>query len=428
MRTYIKDLKPGQIANIEGYVYKIRDQKTVQFLIIRDITGSLQISVDKEQMAKIFEISNTLTPHSFVKISGKVEDCPKAINGIELYPTSIIIDSIAEPLPIAEDSNLEQKLDYRWIDLRDPKNLLIFKTQTSLVEGMRQFLLKENFLEIHTPKITLGATESGASVFPVKYFDETAYLVQSPQFYKQMAMCAGLERYFEVAPCFRAERSFSPKHATEFTGFDVEMTGVESHEDLMKLEERMIVAGFEKVKQQYGEEIKKIYGMEIEIPKLPFPRISMEEIYEILQDKDIDILEGEDLDSESERVISEYMKKKTGSDFFFITDFPTELRCFYTMKNPKDKKKCLAFDLYYKGMEITSGARREHRYEELKQAIIEKNLKAEDLQYYLDFFKYGAPSHGGLGIGLERLTMLLLNISSIKETMFVFRGPNRVKP
>lgn len=154
MRTYIEDLKKGQSCNIEGYIYKIRDQKSVQFLLVRDVTGLIQVSIDKEQMIKIFETTKNLTPHSFVKISGKVESCPKAPNGIEIYPTAIIIDSIAEPLPIAEDSNLEQKLDYRWIDLREPKNLLIFKTQTALVEGMRQFLLKERFLEIHTPKIT----------------------------------------------------------------------------------------------------------------------------------------------------------------------------------------------------------------------------------------------------------------------------------
>jgi aspartyl-tRNA synthetase len=375
MKKYIKDLKKDEICHLEGYISRIRDQKSVQFLMFRDSTGVVQVSIDKEQMADVFKISEKLTIHSFIRLDGKVKECPKAPKGIEIIPTSIVIDSIAETLPIAEDSSLEQKLDYRWVDLRSPKNLLIFKAQTYLVEGMREYLLKEKFLEIHTPKITLGATESGASVFPVKYFDETAYLVQSPQFYKQMAMCSGLERIFEIAPCFRAERSFSPKHATEFTSIDIEMTGdIETHEEVMQLEEKMIVAGFEKVKKELGEEIKEVFDIDILTPKLSFPRITMEEIYEVLQDKGVDVLEGEDLDSESERIISEYMKKKTGSDFFFITEFPTELRCFYTMKKPGDKTKSLSFDLYYKGMEITSGARREHRYTELKQAIIDKHL------------------------------------------------------
>jgi aspartyl-tRNA synthetase len=430
MITKIKDLRPcEEIIEIRGWVDKIRDLKAVTFIIVRDITGMAQVSIDKETMSDLLPKIEGLTHESAIIVKGKVIDSPKVkLGGVEILPTDIEVESIAEFIPISQDSSIDQRLDYRWVDLRDPKKQLIFKVQTALVAGFREYIIKSDFIEIHSPKITGSPSESGASVFELKYFDEKAYLIQSPQFSKQMAITSGLERVFEIGPVFRAENSFTSKHTTEFTGVDIEMAHVESHEDVMRVEEEMLISGFTKVKQMYDKELKEMLGIDLIVPKAPFPRVTMDEIYDILFDEGYDIEIGEDLDSEAEKILSKYMLDKYQTPFYFITEFPTDLRCFYSMKIPSKPERTYTFDLYYKGIEITSGARREHRYEELKKNIEEKRLSTEQLQYYLDFFKFGAPSHGGFGIGLDRLTMLLLDLPTIKEAMYIFRGPTRLKP
>ena len=301
------------------------------------------------------------------------------------------------------------------------------KVQTKLVDAMRDFLLQHKFIEMHSPKIISQPSESGSDLFTLEYFGEKAYLTQSPQFYKQMAMASGLDRIFEIGPVFRAEKSFTNRHATEFTGLDIEMSWVSEAEEVMQLEEKLIAYSFEKVKEEFGEDIKRLFGTEIVVPKLPFPRMKMEQAIEILQDMDFDIEFGEDFATEHEKALGEYLVKKNGHEFYFITDYPADFRAFYHMRKP-NSNIAKGYDLYYKGMEITTGAVREHRYEVLKAQALEKGNSLSGIQFYLDFFKYGCAPHGGFGIGLDRITMLILNLSTIKESMYIFRGPTRIKP
>lgn len=430
MRTYIKDLKEksGQTAEICGFVEKFRDQKSVQFIIIRDITGAVQVTVDKASQENLLETTALLTTHSFVRVKGKViENAYVKLGGIEISPEEFVIESIAENLPIDADSNIDQKMDYRWVDLRSQKNALMMKVQTKFVEGARKFLLENGFLEMHSPKIISHPSESGSDLFTLDYFGEKAYLTQSPQFYKQMAMASGLDRIFEIGPVFRAEKSFTNRHTTEFTGIDLEISWVESLEDVMQIEENMIAYAFKEVKQAYGEEIQKLFGTELVVPTVPFPRMKMEKAIEILQDLDYDIEFGEDFATEHEKALGEYLVKKNGHEFYFITDFPSDFRAFY-QKRYEGTKITQSFDLYFKGMEITTGSLREHRYEQLTKQALEHGNTQENIQFYLDFFRYGCAPHGGFGIGLDRMTMLMLNLSSIKESMYIFRGPTRFNP
>ena len=421
---------------ISGFVDNIRNLQWVQFVIIRDDTSKVQVTIEKseEKNKEMVELIENLPLESTVKITGKVVESPKVkLNGMEIIPESIEITSKSEEeIPFnfkdLNNVNLDTRLDYRFIDLRNDKNMLIFKIQSDITKYMRQFLYEKDFTEIHTPKLIGAASESGSEVFEVKYFDDKAYLAQSPQFYKQMAMASGFNKIFEVAPVFRAENSNTSRHATEFTSFDVEMSYIDSFEDVMDLEAELIAYTFDKISKKYKEKIKEVFDMDIVVPKLPFPRLSLSDIYKELEERynyKVDDSEKTDLTTEAERLCYKLSKDKFNHEFLFVTDYPADKRAFYHMRDKNGL--LLGYDLIWRGVEITSGAQREHRYEEIEKNATEKGLK-DDVKFYLEFFKYGCPPHGGFGIGLDRLTMLLLGIPSVKESQFLFRGPNRLNP
>ena len=318
-------------------------------------------------------------------------------------------------------------MDFRWIDLRRDRNQLMLKLQTLLTASMREFLIERGFIEIHTPKLIGAASESGSDVFEVKYFDTKAYLAQSPQFYKQMAMAAGLDRIFETGPVFRAEKSYTNKHATEFTGFDLEFSYVTSAEDVMKMEEELLAYTFGKVAAAYGDPIRELFGKEVIVPSVPFPRIKLKDLYAELETRYgytvSDDAKG-DLTTDAEHLCAKFSMEKYGSEFLFITDYDAKERAFYHMRDEHGVP--MGYDLIWRGCEITTGAVREHRYEILKAQADEKGL-GKDVEFYLQFFRYGGPPHGGFGLGIDRLTMLFLGLS-IKEAEFLFRGPNRLTP
>ena len=426
-RTYIKDVKPG-VCRVSGFVENFRNKKWMAFIVVKDITGKLQVTIEKEKHPEMLEMLDSLTLHSVVTFEGEVVESEYVkMGGKEMYPTSMKIESIAEALPIKDDSEIDVKMDYRWIDLRRDVNHLMIKLQTTLTAAMREFLLERNFVEIHTPKLIGAASESGSDVFSVKYFDTTAYLAQSPQFYKQMAMAAGLERIFETGPVFRAEKSYTNKHATEFSGFDLEFSYIDSFDDVMKIEEEILTYALAKVKEAHGEELKELYGQELLVPTLPVPRMKLKDVYAELEARYgytvPDELKG-DLTTEAERMCHKLSKEMFDHEFLFITDYDAKERAFYHMRD-ENGVPC-GYDLIWRGVEITTGAQREHRYEILKKQAAEKGLE-EDVKFYLEFFKYGCPPHGGFGLGIDRLTMLFLGIS-IKEVQFLFRGPNRLTP
>lgn len=434
-RTYAAQVRGADEIKVCGFVENIRNKSKMAFIVLKDITGKVQITVEKGEDEALDNAVNQITLDSVITVIGKaVESEYVKLGGVEIYPKQIIIESLAAPLPIDrearkghERSSIDQRIDYRWIDLRTDANQLMFKAQTVMINAMREFLLARRFMEIHTPKLIGAASESGADVFEVKYFDRKAYLAQSPQFYKQMAMASGFERIFEVGPVFRAEKSFTNKHATEFTGFDLEMSYITSFRDVMAIEAELLQAALKRVKEKYSEQIKELFGMETIVPTLPFPEMKLQDVYKELEERygyTCDESEKNDLTTDAERLCAKLSMDKFGHEFLFVTDYGPEKRAFYHMRDEHGMP--LGYDLIWRGTEITTGAQREHRYEQLRKQADEKGL-GEDVKFYMDFFRYGCPPHGGFGLGVDRLTMLLLGIP-IKEVMFLFRGPNRITP
>lgn len=428
-RIHIGKIVPGSEVRISGFVENIRNKRTMAFIVIRDITGKIQVTVVKEEHPELCDTIDRITLDSVVTVEGTaVANDYVKLGGIEIIPRTIEIESTADALPIKPDSAIDSRLDFRWIDLRTEKNTLIFKMQTEMTAALRDWLLDHDFLEFHSPKIIGAASESGSDVFRLDYFDGNAYLAQSPQFYKQMAMAAGFERVFECAPVFRAEKSFTRKHATEFTGFDLEFSYIRDFHDVMELEEEMLTYMIERVGKKYGEDIVRLYGEEyrVIVPTRPFPVMSVAEIYKQIEERygyTVPESEKGDLTTDAEHLTYRLSKELFGHEFMFVTDFDQAKRPFYHMRKDGVPQ---GFDLIWKGTEITSGAQREHRYKELCANAAEKGL-GEDVKFYTEFFRYGCPPHGGFGLGLDRLTMLFLGIS-IKEAEFIFRGPDRLNP
>ncbi|GAA1117204.1 aspartate--tRNA(Asn) ligase [Nocardiopsis metallicus] len=411
----------------------LRLQSKIQFVVVRDHTGMTQVTHKRGSAGDVVESElERLTTESAVRITGRVVDNPIVkLGGLEIIPESVEILNLAEtPLPIDEHTGLEQRLDWRFLDVRRrfPAQVL-FAVQTTLEQGMREYAYAQGCTEMHTPKLMGTASESGAEVFKLGYFDRDAYLAQSPQFFKQMAIAAGIDKVFEIGPVFRAEPSFTSRHATEFTGVDVELAWISDVEDVMAFEERMLAHALAKVAEAHGEAIREAFGVEVTVPSVPFPRITMADAQEILRAEGWDP-EGakEDLDPEGERGIAAHIQRETGHEFVFVTDYPASIRPFYHMRPAGRPDLTSSFDLMWKGLEITTGAQREHRHGVLLKQAAEKDMNTGPMQDYLNTFRYGCPPHGGLGMGLSRVLMVLLGLDSIREASFLFRGPNRLTP
>ena len=422
-------------VTISGFAEKVRNLQWVQFIVLRVEGKRIQITIEKseEKNKEMVEIVNNLTNESTIKVTGVIKENEKVkMGGMELIPSSIVVTSLSAPeLPISitnkDAAQIDTRMDNRFIDLRNDVNFYIFKIQTEFVKALRNYLYKKDFTEIHTPKLIGAASESGSEVFEVDYFGDKAYLAQSPQFYKQMAIAAGYEKVFEVAPCFRAENSNTNRHATEFTSFDIEFANINSYQDVMDLEEDLLIEGLKAVKEKYGDLIKEKYNVDVVIPTKPFPRIKLQDLYEKLHEKygyEIPDHDVGDMNAETEKLTSKFAMEEYGHEFICGTDFSHAKRAFYNMRKDYVPQ---GYDLIWKGTEITTGAQREHRYDVLEKQASEKGL-GEDIKFYKDFFKYGCPPHGGFALGIDRITMLLLNLPSLKETMFIFRGPNRITP
>ena len=437
-RTFIKDLRSviGQTVTLQGWLQTLRDQKKIQFIILRDPTGMAQVAHWKPNNEALAEDIAKLGTETALTITGKVIDNPVVkLNGLEIQLESLVVENSADiPLPFdpfAETlPTIDYRLDWRYMDLRRPINHLFFEVETTVEMAMREYWVKNHFLEVHSPKLTGSPSESGAELFSLDYFERKAYLAQSPQFYKQMAMAAGFERIFEIGPVFRADPSFTSRHMTEFTGVDMEMSWIDSHEDVMASEEAWLNYVYTRVKELHGDAIKEQFGVDLVVPTLPFPRIPMREVVEILKSRGYVMPADKkgDIDPAGEREIAAYVKEKYNHDFVFLTDWPIGVRPFYHMRKPEDQTLTRSFDLIACGLEITTGAQREHRTEVLQKQALEKGLHLEPIQYYLDFFRYGCPPHGGFGLGLARLMMVMLNVNNIRESVYLFRGPTRLIP
>jgi aspartyl-tRNA synthetase len=433
-RTLIAELgqKVGERVRIRGWVHALRDQKRVQFLVIRDESGLAQVVLAKEDPpSELNEAVSALTGESAVTIVGTViADDRVNLGGLEVRLEELQVDSLAEPeLPIAEDSALDKRIDWRFLDLRRPDRRLIFEVQTTAEHAMREFWRRERFIELHTPKFMGSASESGAELFKVEYFDREAYLAQSPQFYKQMAMAAGFGKVFEIGPVFRANPSFTSRHDTEFTSVDVEISWIDSHDDVMSFEERWLAHVLARVKETHGAAIEEAFDTEVVVPTLPFARITLERAKELLREHGHQAPGPlDDLDPPSERALSAIVAEQQGHEFVFVTDYPTTVRPFYHMRHSERPELTKSFDLLWKGVELTTGAQREHRYQQLLAQAEDKGVDVGPIQYYLNFFRFGAPPHGGFGFGLTRLLMQLLGQDNVREVTFLYRGPHRLEP
>ena len=437
MRVKISELNNyyGSEVTIKGFVEKVRDLQPVIFIVIRDLTGKVQLTIEKSDKnnEKIINQVAGLTNESTVTVKGTVIENDKVkLNGMEIHPTDVIVTSLSkEEIPIdlknKEKSLRETRLDYRFLDLRREENILLFKAQTALENAMREYWLKEEFIEIHSPKIAKGAAESGAEVFKLDYFGTEACLSQSPQFYKQMAMAAGFGSIFEIGPAFRAENSHTSYHATEINMADTEISFIDDEYDIMDFQERWMKYSLSKLKEIYGNEIKETFGVEISNTNVSFPKITFRDAKRILKEEFNYVGEKEDdFERKEENLICKYVKEKYGSDFVFVTKFPYSARPFYHMLDEEGLTR--SYDLLYKGIEITTGAQREHRPEILTKQMEEKGIDPKSLDFYVDFFRYGCPPHGGFGFGIARLVMQIFEIDNIREATFIYRGPNRLNP
>jgi len=427
-------------VKISGWIDSIRSHGKIIFIDLRDKSGILQL-VCIPQNKEVYECAKKLHPEWVITAIGTVSKRPpKMINPkiktgkVEIPVEEIEILSQAEtpPIPVGQEeikeSNLDKRLDWRWLDLRKHEKRLIFEVWTTMEQGWREYLTKHGYIEIYSPKLMNAPSESGAEVFEVIYFDQKAYLAQSPQFYKQMAMAAGFEKVFEFAPAFRADPSFTSRHCTEFTSYDAEISFIESHQDVMHALEEMIVAALAAVKKKHGQEIEQIYGRKLVIPRTPFPQITMVQAKKTLKELGIPSKERGDLSPEEERALSEYILKKKRHEFVFVTEYPATVRPFYHMRLELNPSLTKSFDLLWNGLEISTGAQREHRYEILKKQAQEKDIDLKQIRNYLNFFRYGCPPHGGFGLGPSRMLMKILNLGNVRETTFIYRGVKRLTP
>lgn len=425
----------GQVVTLEGWVDTYRETGKISFILIRDRTGITQAFVNKELTSANKAM---LKPETVVRIQGKVNVRPAnqirvemPTGEIELEVQSItVLNESEQPLPIdllpETTTGLDKRLDYRFMDVRREKVRSIFTIRSKIFAKTVEFFEKEGFVNIQTPKLTAAGVESGAEEFKLPYFGKTASLAQSPQIYKQMFVVGGLEKVYSIEPIFRAEKSHTTRHLTEFTGIDFEMGFIESEHDVMNVLEKYFHFLLGAVKTECAPELDKL-GVDILVPH-EIPKLSLHEARKILAAKGKIISEDDDLDAEGEKMIGEYIREKYNCDFVFMLDYPWKKRPFYHMRPDADKTVTKSFDLVYKGVEIGTGAQREHRLNVLEAQCAEKGIDFSKMTFYRDIFRYGAPPHGGVGLGLDRIVQRMLNLENVREAILLPRDPERLTP
>lgn len=424
--------EPGTTVRIAGFVENVKEVGRLVFVWVRDRSGIAQLTLRKAEAPEdLVRVAKSLNTHDVVSVVGVVPERREAKVGIELIPKEVEVLSRAERLPIdvtgAAATQLDTRLDWRPIDLRNPRNLAVFRIQQSLVRGMTEWLESRGFVQVFTPCIIGAPSESGAEMFEIDYFGKRAYLRQDPQLHRQLLMVAGFDRIYEVGPSWRAEPSHTPRHLCEHRGCAVELSYISDETDVMRVEEELFIAGLKRVLEERTRELEAL-GVELEVPRTPLPELRFPEIYEILSSMGKEIRYGDDLDRESERLLSQYVLEKYKSEAFFINRFPFAVKPFYVMRVDEDPTWARSIDLVYRGLEMSSGGQREHRYEKIVEQVRLKGMNPESVKWFTEFFRYGAPPHGGFNIGIERLTMAVVGASNIREVVLFPRAPERFMP
>lgn len=429
----VKAEDEGKDVVLAGWVHRLRDLGKLKFIILRDRKGTIQVTLKKGSVdERLIQLADSLREEDVILVSGAVKATKIAPGGREIIPSRIeIISKTVDPVPVSVsgniESNLDTRLDYRVLDLRRPEVSAVFKIQSKLLEGMQEYLWNEDFQQVFTPCLMGAASESGAEVFPVVYFNKSAFLRQDPQLHRQLAVISGMDRIYDLGPSWRAELSHTPRHLCEHRGCAVELGFIRDEYDVMRVEEGLVRSGIEKVVSDCKEELE-LLGKEISVPKTPFPELKFPEVYEILEEYGKKIPYGEDYDRESEAILARHVKERFGADFFFVNRFPFRVKPFYVMKVDDSPEWARSVDLLCKGLELSSGGQREHRYERIIAQIKEKGMSTVGLKWFTEFFRYGAPPHGGFNIGIERLTMQLLDLSNVQEGALFPRTPERLIP
>jgi len=423
----------GKKVIVAGWVSEMRKLGKIKFLVLRDREGIVQVTFVKDAVSEsLFKKFDELSKESVIAVSGTVKPSKQAPGGAELIPEDLSVISLSEqpvPLDISGkiESNLDRRLDWRSLDLRTPRSIAIFKVQSIVIKAIHEHLQKKGFINIMTPRILGVPAEGGSEVFPVIYFNREAFLRQDPQLHRQLTIAGGFDKIYEVGPSWRAEQSHTVRHVCEYDTVACEVGFIDSEYDVMKVEEELFTAILKKVKEECKAELE-LFNAKLEVPKTPFPVLEFPKVYELLKELGHPQKEGEDIDNESEKLLTNYVKKKYNSDVFFINRFPSRIKPFYVMRYDNEPAWARSTDLIYKGVEMSSGGQREHRYDQLLKQVKEKNMTMSYIQWFTDVFKYGVPPHGGFSIGIPRLVKQILGIDNIREAILYPRDTERLVP
>ncbi len=432
-RAYTREISPGKTVLLKGWVAQLRDLGGLKFFLLRDSEGLVQVTLKKgESPPALMKVVVGLNREDCVAVRGAVRSAKQAPGGLEIIPDTIGVISRSEPtLPIDIDSKIETGLDkrhdWRSLDLRNPRNLAIFRIQSKLVEGMQDWLIRNGYIQVFTPCLMGAASEGGSDVFPVIYYDKEVFLRQDPQLHRQLVIAGGFDKIYDIGPSWRAEPSHTTRHLCEHRGVAVEAAFIMDETDTMRIEEGLVISGLKRVSMDCKPELE-ILEKRVKIPDAPFPELRFPRIYDILERLGKKIEFGDEPDREGEMLLFEHVKKKYNHEFYFLNRFPFKKKPFYVMRVDEDPKWARSVDLVFNGVELSSGGQREHRYDKLMQQVREKKMNPGGIEWFTKFFKYGVSPHGGFCLGIERATQQLLDIKNIRDTALFPRTPERFLP
>jgi len=421
----------GEEVSVAGWAHEIRDLGGLTFVILRDREGSIQITFKEDDDSELFEQAQEIGKEDVIQVKGVVEENDQAPGDREIKPRELeIIGEAESPLPMDVskdiDSDLATRLDNRFMDLRRPEVHSIFSLRSHILESMEEWFEENEYIKIQTPTIAKMGAEGGAELFPVIYYDDEAFLSQSPQLYKQMLMAAGFDKVYETGTAFRAENFATSRHISEISMFDVELAFIEDQHDVMDVLEESLTETIRNVKKRAADDLD-ILGIDLEIPEEDFPRIKFEEARRILEEEFNHVPDNEyDLDTKGEKLLGEYFEEQ-GHPAFFVIGYPQE-KFYYMEAREQDEYQSRRFDLIYRGLELASGGQREHDLERLMNAIEEEGIDPEDLSFYIESFKFGMPPHGGYGLGIDRLVKQVAGLDNVQEAILFPRTPDRLTP
>ncbi len=432
LRThYSGDITPeldGKEVTLAGFVHETRDLGGIAFLVLRDRKGLAQITLVKKLVGKdMFKSVRSISRESVVLVRGTVKAETKAPRGFEILPTEVKVLGAAQvPLPLDPtekvECELDTRLDARFMDIRRPCVLAAFEIESAVLRSLRDYFYTQGITEVFTPKIVAAATEGGTDLFPISYFEKEAFLNQSPQLYKQMLMGAGMDRVFEIGPIFRAEEHDTRRHLNEAISIDVEISFADD-EGVMAILEEAVAGAYRYVAENCRYQLE-VLGMDLKVPKTPFRKVTYTEALELASERSETKMQwGDDLDTETERFLGE-----TIGEHYFLIDWPSSIKPYYTLPYEDKPEICRGFDLMHPRMELASGAQRVHDYNQLVARIREKGLDPEGFEFYLKAFRYGMPPHAGWGLGLSRLVMTMLNLENIRDAVIFPRDRRRLVP